>query len=133
MVANVSASAGPVSAWGPVVILLALAVVFGVGMVALSSLVGRRVRGPVKDAPYESGVEPVGDARRRFNIRYYLLGITFLLFDVEVVLLFPWAVIFGRQPWRPDAGAMLITAGVFVLLILVGYLYEWRRGALRFD
>jgi NADH-quinone oxidoreductase subunit A len=120
-------------AWGPVLILLALAVVFAVGTIALSSLVGRRRTGAVKDMPYESGIEPVGDARRRFNVRFFVIAMIFLLFDVEAVLLFPWATIFGGAGGRSHDLVLLVEMFVFVAILLVGYVYAWRRGVLRFD
>jgi NADH-quinone oxidoreductase subunit A len=107
--------------------------VFAVGTLALSAWVGRSRRGPVKDMPFESGVVPTGSARRRFHIRYYLIALLFLLFDVEVVLLFPWAVLFGPAARSPDAGMWLVEMFVFVAILLVGYVYAWRKGALRFD
>jgi NADH-quinone oxidoreductase subunit A len=127
-------SAG-VSAWAAVGILLIIAVVFAVGTLVLSAWVGRSRRGPVKDSPFESGIVPTGSARRRFHIRYYLIALLFLLFDVEVVLLFPWAVLFGpaAAARSPDSGVWLVEMFVFVAILLVGYVYAWRKGALRFD
>ncbi len=124
-------AAGPGS-WGPVLALLVIAAAFGAGTVAVSALFGRRRTGPVKDMPYESGMAPAGLARRRFSVRYYLLAILFLLFDVEVVLLFPWAVIFGGPGGQRD-GALLAEMFLFIGILLVGYVYAWRRGVLQFD
>lgn len=122
-----------VSTWGPILILLLIAVVFAVGTVALSSLVGRSVTGRVKSGPYESGIDPVTDARRRFNVRYYIVAMIFLLFDVETVLLFPWAILFGGDPTRGGGLLLLWEMFVFVAILLVGYVYAWRRGVLQFD
>jgi NADH-quinone oxidoreductase subunit A len=113
--------------------LLLIAMVFAVGTLTLSAWVGRARRGPIKDTPFESGIVPTGSARRRFHIRYYLIALLFLLFDVEVVLLFPWAVLFGPGAQSPSAGMWLAEMFVFVAILLVGYVYAWRKGSLRFD
>jgi len=100
--------------------------------------------GPVKDAIYESGVEPIGDARRRFNIRFYLIAMLFLLFDVELIFMYPWAVVFFRSVKAAGAqttagrATELSVAGldptflffemvIFVAILLVGFAYAWRK------
>ena len=92
--------------------------------------------GPVKDAIYESGVEPIGDARRRFNIRFYLVAMLFLLFDVELIFMYPWAMVFHRSAMReqtspaiagPSPVFLLVEMAVFVAVLLIGYVYAWRR------
>ncbi len=122
-----------VSAWGPILILLLIAIVFAVGTIALSTLVGKRVTGPTKDMPYESGMDPIADARRRFNIRYYIVAMIFLLFDVETVLLFPWAILFGGDYGQTGSVLLLCEMFLFVAILMVGYVYAWRRGVLQFD
>ncbi len=104
--------------------------------------------GPVKDATYESGMEPIGDTRRRFNVRFYLVAVLFLVFDVEVIFLYPWAVLFPRlrtpgdehAAWArslADAGYSpgFIAAGIgfFFILLLVGFVYEWRKGIFKWN
>jgi len=127
------ADSASLSAWGPILILLVIAVVFALGTVVMSSLLGRERHGPVKDLPYESGIVPSGDARRRFNVRYYVVAMIFLLFEVETVLLFPWAVIFGGPSAANRDSVLLAEAFAFLLILLVGYVYAWRRGVLEFD
>ncbi|MDD4892319.1 MAG: NADH-quinone oxidoreductase subunit A [Phycisphaerae bacterium] len=130
VIASLESAAGPYpSDWLPVAMLVLIAVVFAVGTLALSAMVGRSRRGPVKDSPYEAGVVPVGDARRRFHVRYYVIAMVFLLFDVEVVLLFPWAVLFNAD----RSGFLLAEMFVFLAILAVGYVYAWRKGVLRFD
>jgi len=135
-----------ISEYASIAWLLAIALVICASMLILSHLIGPRRRGPVKESPYESGVDPIGDARRRFHVRFFLVAMLFLLFDVEIVLLWPWAPVFvgltrtggqaAAQPLLPagvDGGFLLIEAGLFGLVLLVGYLYAWRKGAFRFQ
>ena len=124
-------------------ILILLLVVMGIvtAIVVLSHMIGMKRHGIRKDAPYEAGMPVIGDARRRFHARFYIVALLFLLFDVEVVLLWPWALVFHRtatahEPIATgegfvDAGFVLIAMMVFLSLLLVGLIYEWGRGALR--
>lgn len=112
----------------PVLVLLILSTVAAGAMVAVSRYVGRRVSYPEKFTTYESGMEPKGDARDRFSVKFYLVAILFILFDVEVVFLYPWAVrykslgLFG-----------LVEMFIFLLILLVGFIYIWGSGALTWD
>lgn len=123
------------NSWLPVLILLLVGIGFGVGNIALSLLIGPSRTGPGKEATYESGMMPVGDTRKRFNVKFYLLAITFVVFDVEVVFMYPWASAFPHAV----AGAptfstvLLVSMLVFVGVILVGYIYEWGKGVFRWD
>ena len=76
--------------------LLIVATGIALAILVLTHLIGPKRRGPVKDATYESGMEPIGDTRRRFNVRFYLIAVLFLIFDVEIVFLYPWAILFPR-------------------------------------
>lgn len=118
------------SEWVPLAMFLAIAILFALVTLTVSALLGRSRRGPTKDAPYEAGVVPVGSAHRRFHVRYYILAMLFVLFDIEVVLLFPWAVIF-RSAGRD--GLLLAEMFVFLAILGVGYVYAWRKGVLRVD
>src|ERR1700747_1445265 len=80
----------------PVLVQVAIAIVVAAALVAISMLVGKRVRTRVKDSPYESGIAPTGTARERFSVKFYLVGIVFILFDIEAVFLYPWAVVYGE-------------------------------------
>src|SRR5271155_3190065 len=88
-------NADPRASWAPVVLLLVIAIGFAVVNLALSLIVGPSRTGPGKEATYESGMVPIGDARRRFNVRFYIVAMIFLVFDVEIVFLYPWATIFS--------------------------------------
>ncbi|SRR5581483_4161178 len=109
----------------PVLIQVAIAILVAAGLVAISMLVGKRVRNRVKDSPYESGIAPTGSARERFSVKFYLVAIVFILFDIEAVFLYPWAVVY-RELKLFGFGEMLL----FVILILSGFFYIWKKGAL---
>jgi len=102
-----------------------IAVVIAAALVAISFLLGKRVRNRVKDSPYESGIAPTGSARERFSVKFYLVAIVFILFDIEAVFLYPWAVVY-RELKMFGFFEMLI----FVVLVMSGFLYIWRKGAL---
>ena len=112
----------------PIIVLAALAMATAVAFWALSILFGRRVKGQVKSEPYESGVVPLGDTKERFSIKFYMVAILFIIFDIEVVFLYPWAVIY-----RELALFGLIEMVVFIAILLVGYIYILRAGALKWD
>lgn len=95
------------------------------GLLTASRLLGKRVRNKVKDMPYESGIVPTGDARQRFSVKFYLVGMLFILFDIEAIFLYPWAVVF-----RDLRMAGFVEMLIFVVLILSGFFYIWKKGAL---
>ncbi len=116
----------------PILILVVLAVGMSAIAIALSALLGPRKPTPVKLSPYESGMVPVGDARLRFSVKFFRVAILFILFDVEAIFLYPWAVLFRRLS---PAGKLLGFAEIlaFLAILFVGYLYAWRKGALEWD
>lgn len=114
----------PNSLW-PLLVYVAAVVGLIVAMLGLSYVLGGRSRSRLRDQPYESGVIPVGDARLRFSAKFYLVAIFFVLFDLEVVFLFAWAVAAVELGWVGYAGAM-----IFLFILTVALLYEWRIGAL---
>src|SRR5580698_8463051 len=109
----------------PVLVQMAIAFALAAGLVGMSSLLGKRARSPLKDTPYESGMAPVGSARERFSVKFYLVGMIFILFDIEAVFLYPWAVVFRELKMFAFAEMF-----IFVALILVGFFYVWKKGAL---
>lgn len=109
----------------PVLVQIVIAIVVAAALVAISFLLGKRVRDRVKDSPYESGMAPTGTARERFSVKFYLVAIVFILFDIEAVFLYPWAVVY-RELKLFGFVEMLI----FVILILSGFFYIWKKGAL---
>jgi NADH-quinone oxidoreductase subunit A len=108
-----------------VLVQVVIAVGIATGLIAASTLLGKRARSPQKDTPYESGMPPVGSARERFSVKFYLVGMIFILFDIEAVFLYPWAVVY-----RQLALFGFFEMAIFVALILVGFFYVWKKGAL---
>ena len=109
----------------PVLIQALVAAVLGVALSGLSMLLGRKLKSPQKDTPYECGIAPTGDARDRFSVKFYLVGMIFILLDIEAVFLYPWAVVFRKLKMFGFVEMLL-----FVALVLVGYVYVWKKGAL---
>ena len=116
-------------------LLLLLVVANAVGMIAASHLITRRRPTPVKELPYESGMPPLGDARERFSVKFYLVAMLFIVFDIETVFLFPWATIFlsGGGVGSLSTGFLLVEMLVFLVILFVGYIYVWKRGAFQWD
>ena len=112
----------------PVLVFLGISMGLGVVLLALSLILGRGRKDAEKLSPYECGFEPFEDSRIKFDVRYYLVAILFIIFDLEIAFLFPWAV-------SLDAiGAFGILAmGVFLAVLVVGFIYEWKKGALEWD
>ena len=111
--------------WFPVLIQILIALAVASAMIGLSALLGRRLRDPVKSSPYESGMKPIGNARERFTVKFYLVGMVFILFDIEAIFLYPWAVIY-RQLKLFAFFEMLL----FIVLVLCGFFYIWKKGVL---
>jgi NADH-quinone oxidoreductase subunit A len=111
--------------WLSILIMIALGAGFALVSIALSSLLGPRKPTPEKLAPYECGMPPVGDARERQSVKFYLVAMIFLLFDIEIAFLYPWAMALRELGWPGFVQVML-----FLLLLLAGYVYVWRKGAL---
>jgi len=114
--------------WLPILIFLVLITGFAVSSLVLSWVMGVRKPSPVKLSPYESGMQPVGTARERFSIQFYVVAMLFLLFDVEAIFLFPWAVVY-----RDLKVFAFLEMLVFIAVILAGFLYVWKKGALEWD
>jgi NADH-quinone oxidoreductase subunit A len=109
----------------PVLVQAILAMALAAGLLSVSFLLGKKVRNRVKDMPYESGIVPTGDARQRFSVKFYLVGMLFILFDIEAIFLYPWVVVFRELKMFG-----FIEMLVFVILILSGFFYIWKKGAL---
>ena len=116
------------SAWAPILIFLVLVAAFAVVSVIGSLILGMRKPTPEKLTPYECGMQPVGTARERFSVKFYLVGMLFLLFDIEAIFLFPWAVVY-RELRLFGFFEMLL----FIAAILAGYIYVWKKGALEWE
>ena len=114
--------------WLSILLLMLLGAGFGAGSIVLSAILGPRKPTPEKLAPYECGMPPVGDARERQPVKFYLVAMIFLLFDIEVAFLYPWAMALRDLGW---AGFVQIV--LFFAILLAGYVYVWRKGALDWD
>ena len=112
----------------PIFVLIFLVTGVALLILALSYLFGKRAPTKEKLSTYECGVEPVGDARGRFSVKFYLIAILFIIFDIEVVFLYPWAVIYRKLKFFG-----LIEMGIFILIRLAGYFYIIKKGALKWE
>jgi NADH-quinone oxidoreductase subunit A len=112
----------------PVLLFLAVSAVVGIALIAIGNLLGPRKPDAEKSAPYECGFEAFEDARMRFDVRYYLIAILFIIFDLEIAFVFPWATVFGKL------GLVgLVEMGMFLLLLVLGFVYVWKKGALEWE
>ncbi len=109
----------------PVLLQALIAMALAAGLLTVSYIFGKRVRNRVKDMPYESGITPTGDARERFSVKFYLVAMLFILFDIEAIFLYPWVVVY-----RELKMFAFVEMLVFVVLILSGFFYIWKKGAL---
>jgi NADH-quinone oxidoreductase subunit A len=112
----------------PILVFLGIAILFGLGAIGLPFLVAKQQPDAEKLSAYECGFEPFDDARRKFDVRFYLVAILFIIFDLEVAFLFPWAVTLGR------IGLLGFWSMVaFLGVLTVGFIYEWKKGALEWE
>src|SRR4249919_3897976 len=112
----------------PILLFLAVSTVVGVALLVLGNLLGPQRPDPEKLSPYECGFEAFEDARMQFDVRYYLIAILFILFDLEIAFLFPWAVVL------PDIGIFgFWSMMVFLAVLVIGFVYEWKKGALEWE
>ena len=109
----------------PILVFMVIAVGIGIAAITIGALFAPHHPDKAKNSAYECGFEPFQDARIPFNVRFYLVAILFLIFDLETAFLFPWAVVFRHLGWVGFASMML-----FLLILVVGFIYEWKRGAL---
>jgi len=112
----------------PIVAMAALALLAGGGLMVVSHLLGKRTRSSLKDSPYESGIEPVGTTKERFPVKFYLIALLFIIFDIEVIFLYPWAVIY-----KMGGLFLFIEMLIFIAILLIGYVYIIKKGALKWD
>ncbi|HEX5385449.1 MAG TPA: NADH-quinone oxidoreductase subunit A [Gemmatimonadales bacterium] len=120
----------------PILLLIAFVVGNAIMMLAVSHVLSTYRRTPTKIAPYESGMPPLGDARERFSVKFYLIAMLFIIFDIEVIFLVPWAVAFfgaSHGGFGLDPGIVIVDMLVFMAILAVGYVYIWKRGALQWD
>lgn len=125
--------------YGPIGLLIAFVMVVATGIIVVTQTMPKAKRsGPRKDATYESGMEPVGDARQRFNVRFYMVAMLFLLFDVELIFMYPWARVFTQSANAGAAAAadttfLFFEMVIFFVILLVGFIYAWGKGIFQYD
>jgi len=112
----------------PILILLGVTIANAVGMVVLSHFVSPFRPTPAKAEPYESGMTPLGDTRERFSVKFYMVAILFIVFDLETIFLLSWGVVMRSLGWEGFVAAM-----IFIVVLTVGMIYEWKKGALEWE
>ena len=112
----------------PILVFLVIALVLGALLLSLGFILGPRRPDEAKNSPYECGFEAFEDSRMKFDVRYYLVAILFIIFDLEIAFLFPWAVSLDVI-----GGFGMLAMAVFLLILVVGFIYEWKKGALEWD
>ncbi|HSJ33196.1 MAG TPA: NADH-quinone oxidoreductase subunit A [Longimicrobiales bacterium] len=112
----------------PILILLGVTLANAVGMVVLSHLVSPFRPTPAKLEPYESGMTPLGDTRERFSVKFYMVAILFIVFDLETIFLLSWGVVMRSLGWEGFVAAL-----IFIVVLTVGMIYEWKKGALEWE
>ena len=112
----------------PILLFILVGLTVGVVLPVLAKLLGPSRPDPEKLSPYECGFEAFEDARMKFDVRYYLVAILFIIFDLEIAFLFPWAVVFADLGWRAFAAM-----GLFLGVLVIGFVYEWKKGALELE
>lgn len=129
----------PRISWLPVALLLLIAIGFAVGNIIASLIIGPSRQGAGKSETYEAGMMPIGDTNKRFNVRFYVVAMIFLVIDVEIVFFYPWATIFApysastNPAYAGFGGVLLVEILIFVLLLLLAYVYAWGKGVFRWD
>jgi NADH-quinone oxidoreductase subunit A len=128
--------------YGPIGVLILIVMALATLIIIITQTLPKLKRsGPQKDATYESGMEPIGDARRRFNVRFYMVAMLFLLFDVELIFMYPWAKVFTESVGKRSLSAadsanvtfLFYEMVIFFVILLVGYAYAWGKGIFRYD
>ena len=112
----------------PILMFFVVVVGFAVATLLLSAIIGKRKITPQKMMPYECGMDPIGQARKPFSVKFYIIAMLFILFDIEAVFLYPWAVIFKELKIFG-----LVEMAVFIAILLVGFIYVWKKGALEWE
>ena len=117
----------------PIFLFTAVSIGLALTILIVAQVLGPKRRTAVKEMPYESGMDPIHSARQRFNIQFYLLAIEFLVFDVELLFLYPWAVAAHEQGAFGDGHAVFIAVMGFLAVLLVGFVYTWRKGVFKWN
>ena len=119
------------SPYAPILLVIAFVVANAILMITLSSVLSAYRPTTAKNAPYESGMPVLGDARERFSVKFYLIAMLFIIFDIETVFMIPWGAAFKQLV--PMRGLLLVEMLLFIVILVVGYIYVWKRGALQWE
>ncbi|HEV3482357.1 MAG TPA: NADH-quinone oxidoreductase subunit A [Candidatus Acidoferrales bacterium] len=114
--------------YGPLLLMFILAAGLAGALIAASTVVGLHKRTREKDQPYECGIRPTGDARQPFSVHFYMVGLIFILFDIEAIFLYPWALVY-----RQLSVFGFVEMVLYIMILLVGYIFLWKKGALNWD
>ena len=117
-----------IESYFPILVIVVISAALGLLIIGLSTILSRRNPTPVKLMPYECGMDPIGDARGRFSVRFFLIGMLFIVFDIELIFLFPWATIYDKL--RIFGFVEML---IFVLVLVLGLAYVWKKGALEWE
>lgn len=112
----------------PILLFILIGLAFGIVPIAIGFILGTRKPDVEKNSPYECGFEAFEDARMKFDVRYYLVAILFIIFDLEIAFLFPWAIVFHELGFFGFTAMM-----IFLAILVVGFIYEWKKGALEWE
>jgi NADH-quinone oxidoreductase subunit A len=114
--------------YGPLLLMFILAAGLAGALITASFIIGRHKRTREKDQPYECGIRPTGDARQPFSVHFYMVGLIFILFDIEAIFLYPWALVY-----RQLSVFGFVEMVLYIMILLVGYIFLWKKGALNWD
>jgi len=114
--------------YGPLLLMFILAAGLAAVLITASTIVGRHKHSPEKDQPYECGIRPTGDARHPFSVHFYMVALIFILFDIEAIFLYPWALVYHQLNVFGFVEMLL-----YIMILLVGYIFLWKKGALDWD
>ncbi len=133
-VTPISLAIDGIASYLPVAVIIVMAFLFIVANLVMTSIIGPKADGAVKGLAYESGMDPIGSARKRFNVRFYILAMTFLVFDVEIIFLYPWAVTYTKlEPGSAESALFLGRILFFIATSIIAYVYAWKKGVFRWD
>jgi NADH-quinone oxidoreductase subunit A len=114
--------------YGPLLLMFILSAGLAGALITASTIIGRHKRTREKDQPYECGIRPTGDARQPFSVHFYMVGLIFILFDIEAIFLYPWALVY-----RQLSVFGFVEMVLYIMILLVGYIFLWKKGALNWD